>query len=50
MVQFIKDFCWGTFNYRNKGIPLSAYVTTGYHFAKLQRLDRDKKRYYGEDN
>lgn len=42
MRNFIKDFLWGTFNYRNKGMPLRKYAKVGYDFAKLQRADRKR--------
>lgn len=45
MINFIKDFLWGTFNYRNKGMSLKHYLSTGYNFAKLQREDRKKRGY-----
>lgn len=47
MRNFIKDFLWGTFNYRNKGMPIKDYLRTGYNFAKLQREDRKKRGYEG---
>jgi len=31
----VKDFLWGTFNYKNKGIPLYRWPVVGYHFMKL---------------
>lgn len=45
MRNFIKDFLWGTFNYRNKGMPLKDYLRTGYNFAKLQKESREKRGY-----
>lgn len=33
----VKDFLWGTFNYRNKGIPLWKWPRVGYYFAKERR-------------
>lgn len=29
-----KDFLWGTFNYRNKGIPFYQWPRVGYFFVK----------------
>lgn len=30
----IKDFLWGTFNYRNKGIPIHQWPRVGYFYMK----------------
>ena len=39
--MMVKDFLWGTFNYRNKGIPLHRLPMVGYHYSKLMK---DAKR------
>lgn len=36
MLRNIKNFLWGTFNYRNKGMSMRQYVQTGYNFMKIQ--------------
>lgn len=32
----IRNFLWGTFNYRNKGMKWINRVETGYHFMKIR--------------
>lgn len=39
MMKFIKDFLWGTFNYRNKGIPLRRWHRVGLYFASSQYVE-----------
>lgn len=34
-MKYIKDFLWGTFNYRNKGIPFWKWPKVGYDFMKI---------------
>lgn len=42
MFEFVKNFLWGTFNYRNKGIPIMRWHRVGYFYAiecaKLERM------------
>ena len=33
----IKNFLWGTFNYRNKGIKLYRWPMVGYQFMKISK-------------
>ncbi len=32
-MEFIKNFIWGTFNTRNKGIPIYRWHKVGWDFA-----------------
>lgn len=32
-MEFVKNFLWGTFNKRNKGIPWYRWYKVGWHFA-----------------
>lgn len=33
-MKMVKDFLWGTFNYRNKGIPFYQWPRVGYFYMK----------------
>ena len=39
-MNWFKDFMWGTFNYRNKGIRWYRWPLVGFGFANLRRFDR----------
>lgn len=36
MIKFIKDFMWGTFNYRNKGIKWYRWPMVGVDYAMIR--------------
>lgn len=40
MIIKIKDFMWGTFNFRNKGIPIWKWPSVGYSFMKIREDSR----------
>lgn len=40
MMRFVADMMWGTFNYRNKGIPLYKWPRIGWDFALIQKSNR----------
>lgn len=39
-MNWLKDFMWGTFNYRNKGIRWYRWPIVGFDFANI-RKDED---------
>lgn len=41
----IKNFLWGTFNYRNKGMKWINRIQTGYHYMRISRDENYKRNY-----
>jgi len=37
MIRDFKNFLWGTFNYRNKGMTAKGHLITGYNFMKIRK-------------